>query len=207
MKRLNEWERLINSHQNDWEFQKLQVVNDFLESRIKETADWDEAKGNDYWQSPIETLVLGSGDCDDFAMAKYVSLRLLGITAEQLRIGLVEHPYLGGHGVVFFYPLNERDPWVLDNMESDRLGAGLGRIQRLSVRVRFDQMKPLWGVNENVLTRFDKSLNETLTLKNPCDEFPAFATALANSQRVLPLNDMLHLTHASTIHETWRGER
>lgn len=205
LKRLNKWEALINNHQNDSDFKKLQVVNDFFQRYIEETADWGEAKGNDYWQSPIETLVRGKGDCDDFAMAKYVSLRLLGIPAEQLRIGLVEHPDLGGHGVLLFYPANDNNPWVLDNLRSDLLGASMGSILRLSVRTRFDKMKPLWGLNENALTRYDENLNEILTHKNPYDEFPAFRTALANSRKLLPLDDVKPPAYAGTIHKTRGG--
>ncbi len=201
LKRLNKWETLINRHQNDADFEKLKVVVDFFKDQINVARDWGKTKGNDYWQSPIETLVRGKGDCDDFAMAHYVSLRLLGIPAEQLRIGIVQHPYLGGHGVVFFYPPNERDPWVLDSMASDRLGAGMGKVFRLSVRMKFDEMKPLWGINEKVMTEFQENLNEAILPVDPREAFPAFATALANSQRLLPPEDVRTLAYTNTIQE------
>jgi len=200
LKRLNKWEALINGHQNDSDFEKLKVVNDFFENQINVAADWGKTNGNDYWQSPIETLVRGKGDCDDFAMAHYVSLRLLGIPADQLRIGVAEHPELGGHAVVLFYPPNERDPWVLDNLGSARLGARLGKILRLSVRMRFDEIKPLWGINENILTEFHEGLNETMTLHDPREAFPAFGTALANSRRLLPVDHLRTLAQANTTH-------
>ncbi len=197
LKRLERWEKLINSHQNHSDWDKLKAVNDFFKRQIKETPDWRAAEGYDYWQSPIETLVRGKGDCDDFVMAQYVSLRLLEIPAQQLRVGLVAHPTLGGHGVVLFYPTDERDPWVLDNLTSDGLGAQFGRIQRLSLRMKFDEIKPLWGVNENILTEFRESLTETATLNDPREELPAFATALVNSQRLLPREENLNLAQAT----------
>ncbi|MDQ7053768.1 MAG: transglutaminase-like cysteine peptidase [candidate division KSB1 bacterium] len=101
LQRLNQWERLINRKQSAPDRDKMKAVAAFFEKYIQQTPDRDEAKGYDYWQSPIETLVRGKGDCDDFAVAHYVSLRLLGIPAERLRIGLVTHPVRGGHGVVF----------------------------------------------------------------------------------------------------------
>ncbi len=130
-------------------------------------------------------------------MAKYFSLQLLGISSQQLRIGIVEHATLGGHCVLFFYPQNESDPWVLDNLTSERPGSDLGRIRRLSSRVLFNEMKPLWGMTENILTEFHKDLSETVTDNNPREVFPAFATALVNSQRVLPQDENPSLVHAS----------
>lgn len=149
--RLEKWEALINNHQDHSNWEKLKAVNDFFNCQIKETPDRDAAKGCDYWQSPIETLVRGKGDCDDFAIAQYVSLRLLRIPVVQLRVGVVEYTNGGGHGVLFFYPLNDSDPWVLDNLVSKRLGISLGRIRRLSSRVHFNEIKPRWGINENFL--------------------------------------------------------
>jgi len=43
----------------------------------------------DVWGTPLE-LFAGGGDCEDFAIAKYVSLRELGIAADRLRIVVVQ---------------------------------------------------------------------------------------------------------------------
>lgn len=199
LKRLIAWEQLINNHQEDSDWAKLIAVNEFFNRRISVALDRGAAKGYDYWQSPIETLIRGRGDCDDFAMAKYVSLRLLGIPARQLRVAVVEHPSMGGHAVVFFYPLNEQDVWVLDNMFSDHLGPSAGRVLRLRVRINLDGYKPLWGLNENRLTEFTKGLNEKSMPADPREEFPAFAIALHNSHRLLPQNKAVNLTQVEAI--------
>lgn len=44
---------------------------------------------SDLWASPLQFLAHG-GDCEDFAIAKYVSLRRLGLPAERLRIVVLE---------------------------------------------------------------------------------------------------------------------
>lgn len=199
LKRLERWEELINGHEKHSDWAKLTAVNDFFNQQITVALDRRSTKGYDYWQSPIETLVRGKGDCDDFAVAKYVSLRLLGISAEQLRVGLVMHPSLGGHAVVFFYPVNENDPWVLDDMFSERLGPNFGRILRLSARINFDGFQPLWGLNENRLTEFSKGLNENPLPFDPRDKFPAFDIALYNSHRLLPQNKAMNLALAGAI--------
>ncbi len=43
---------------------------------------------SDYWATPQEFLING-GDCEDFAIAKYVWLRFLGVTEDRLRIAIV----------------------------------------------------------------------------------------------------------------------
>jgi predicted transglutaminase-like cysteine proteinase len=97
---------LINDYQNRAEMEKLKAVNDFFNRQIMPRDDELTEMKCDYWQSPIETLVRGIGDCDDFAMAKYVSLRLLGISPEQLLVTSVEvaSPRIFHHALLFVFP-------------------------------------------------------------------------------------------------------
>lgn len=50
---------------------------------VDDLVQWGEA---DVWSSPLVTFDRGAGDCEDYAIAKYVALRLAGIAAEDLRI-------------------------------------------------------------------------------------------------------------------------
>jgi predicted transglutaminase-like cysteine proteinase len=49
-------------------------------------AQWGEV---DVWSSPLVTFNTGAGDCEDYAIAKYVALQMTGISAEDLRIVVV----------------------------------------------------------------------------------------------------------------------
>src|SRR6185437_1156400 len=40
----------------------------------------------DVWSSPLVTLAHAAGDCEDYAIVKYVALRLAGIAADDLRL-------------------------------------------------------------------------------------------------------------------------
>lgn len=51
-----------------------------------------------HWQSPQETLRLGAGDCEDFAILWFASLRLYGLEPDQVRLAHIESP-LGAHMV------------------------------------------------------------------------------------------------------------
>ena len=192
LKRLLRWEALINEYQNASEEEKLEAVSRFFAVRIRQTPDaWNE-KGNDYWQSPIETLIRGLGDCDDFAMAHYVSLRLLGIPADRLHIAIVSDPENSNHGVVFLYSEGDSDPWVVDNLLSERFGAEGGRIQRLSVRMRLDQLQPHWIMNEFGISEFQEENFTVLMSEDFRHHFPAFTSALSRSHSLLQMEEKLY---------------
>jgi predicted transglutaminase-like cysteine proteinase len=105
---------------------KLRRVNDFFNRRIRFTDDSDIWGVQDYWATPLEMLGRGQGDCEDFAIAKYVTLKLLGIPSEKLRLTYVK-ARIGGpqsaivqaHMVLSYYPAPDDEPLVLDNLISD----------------------------------------------------------------------------------------
>lgn len=69
---------------------------------------------SDYWASPLQFLA-NSGDCEDYAIIKYVSLRLLGVPEERLRVAVV-HDQLRNlaHAVLIVY--KNDTAVVLDNL-------------------------------------------------------------------------------------------
>jgi predicted transglutaminase-like cysteine proteinase len=50
---------------------------------MSDLAQWGEI---DVWSSPLVTFTHGAGDCEDYAIAKFVALRLAGVAPENLRI-------------------------------------------------------------------------------------------------------------------------
>ncbi len=184
--RLQAWEDLINHLQSASEWVKVETVNKFFNQQIKASKEANEIQGYDYWQSPIETLARGLGDCDDYAVAKYISLRMLGISAEQLRLSVVAQPNVGKHAVLLFFSNQEQEPWVLDNLGSARAGADADGIVRMSVRSNIDGMQLLWGMNEKTLSQFQTGGKEKKISSFPYQKFLAAATTFANSYRLLP---------------------
>lgn len=70
----------------------------------------------DYWATPQEFLKK-SGDCEDYAIAKYYALRALGVSADKLRIVVVVNTMRGqGHAVLA--ALTGGDWLILDNMSN-----------------------------------------------------------------------------------------
>jgi len=117
------WRQMLADAQSLDDLEKLQRTNTFFNRRTSFEDDatvWHEP---DYWATPLETLGRGAGDCEDFSIAKYMTLRQLGIPAERLRLIYVR-AQIGGpqsklsqaHMVVGFYPSPDAEPLVLDNL-------------------------------------------------------------------------------------------
>lgn len=110
------WRHLVESSSNFTEQEKLQRVNDFFNqvSFVSDQAHWQKV---DYWATPIELLATHGGDCEDFAIAKYITLRALEIPDEKLRITYVKALELNqAHMVLTFYETPGAIPQVLDNL-------------------------------------------------------------------------------------------
>ncbi|HTI85565.1 MAG TPA: transglutaminase-like cysteine peptidase [Alphaproteobacteria bacterium] len=68
----------------------------------------------DYWASPMEFLKL-SGDCEDYTIIKYVTLRTLGYSADSLRIVVVQDTLRNvAHAVLAVYVDN--DILIMDSL-------------------------------------------------------------------------------------------
>jgi predicted transglutaminase-like cysteine proteinase len=120
------WRDLLTRAASQPDAVKLRQVNDFFNRRIRfgeDSAIWGKP---DYWATPLETLGRAEGDCEDFAIAKYATLKQLGIPAEKLRLTYVK-ARIGGpqstlvqaHMVLSYYPAPDDEPLVLDNLIGD----------------------------------------------------------------------------------------
>ncbi len=79
----------------------------------------------DAWKMPTQFLSEG-GDCEDFAIAKFVSLRLLGFHPDRVRLLFVENTLTGIDHAVVSVQYNQKN-FVLDNnLTSVVLGDRLG---------------------------------------------------------------------------------
>jgi predicted transglutaminase-like cysteine proteinase len=65
-------------------------VNRAINLAIRPATDMAEFGAADVWLSPLVTLAAGRGDCEDYAIAKYLALREAGIAEDDLRLVIVE---------------------------------------------------------------------------------------------------------------------
>ena len=142
-----DWRQLIDKIQPLAEDKKLVAVNDFFNARIRWVEDIDNWGENDYWATPLETMARRKGDCEDFSIAKFVTLLLAGVEMEKLRITYVK-AQMGGrlskkyvaHMVLAYYPTPSGDPMILDNM-----------VDSVRPASRREDLKPVFGFNSKGL--------------------------------------------------------
>jgi predicted transglutaminase-like cysteine proteinase len=100
---------------------QLREVNDFFNRRVRWVDDivaWGE---EDYWATPLESLGNGQGDCEDYSIGKYVTLKQLGVPGDQLRLIYVRarigrSQIVQAHMVLGYYETPAAEPLVLDNL-------------------------------------------------------------------------------------------
>ncbi len=92
--------------------EQLVAVNAYMNERpyTPDAKNWGE---KDYWATPAEFLSR-SGDCEDFAIAKFFALKRLGWNADALRLVAVKDLDRGeGHAVLVAF--DGAESWMLDN--------------------------------------------------------------------------------------------
>ena len=62
----------------------LQIVNDTINAKVNWTDDMSHWGVDDYWATPAESVASAGGDCEDFSIAKYFTLRALGVNPQEL---------------------------------------------------------------------------------------------------------------------------
>ena len=122
---LKDWLQMVNSAKPLGEEAKLKRVNDFINRNIGFENDISIWQQSDFWATPLEMIGQGRGDCEDFAIIKYVSLRMAGVTDSKLRLIYVKAqlktptgPMQQAHMVLAYYATPNAEPQVLDNLDA-----------------------------------------------------------------------------------------
>ena len=111
--------RYVNSFWNTWPY-------------VEDIVNW---KQEDYWEIPAEFLKK-SGDCEDYSIIKYFTLKELGVAPESMRIVVVRDTIRNfAHAVLVVY-LND-DAFILDNLSNSVLS-----------HTKLRQYSPQYSVNE-----------------------------------------------------------
>ncbi len=139
------WSAFLDNLETDTLSEQIIQVNRYVNETpyIKDRSNWGES---DRWAAPAEFFAKG-GDCEDYAIAKYFSLRKLGVPPERLRIVVLHDqrrrqthavlavtwgdrtlvldnlrnqilPWRELHDYLPIYSLNERSAWLHASAEN-----------------------------------------------------------------------------------------
>jgi len=124
----------LDDTRDDDRWDQLVAVNHYMNTRryITDPRNWGV---KDYWAS-LGEFMEKFGDCEDYAIAKYLALKRLGWTDDELRVTAVKDLNLKvGHAVLIVY--YQGKTWVLDN-----------QIRRVVDTASVRHYKPVFSINE-----------------------------------------------------------
>jgi predicted transglutaminase-like cysteine proteinase len=131
------WKNLIEAGKGWPDQRRLQATNDFLNDQLVFVDDIIHWQQDDYWATPLETLVSGGGDCEDFALTKYFTLTAMGMDETRLRLSYVKALSINKpHMVVSYYTASKATPLVLDNL-----------IKKILPATERDDLYPVYSFN------------------------------------------------------------
>jgi predicted transglutaminase-like cysteine proteinase len=81
--------RLIEASRKLPDRARIERINRTINTAVRYISDHDQHGVPDVWTAPLATLSSGQGDCEDYAIAKYVALRHAGVSSADLRLLLV----------------------------------------------------------------------------------------------------------------------
>ena len=129
-KSIQELSQLVSELKSAPEAEKLKQINDFFNRKIRFTDDaslWGQA---DYWATPLESLGIQAGDCEDFSIAKYIFLKVVNVDNDKLRLTYVraelfdqDRRSVRAHMVLSYYATPQSEPLILDNLTPEILPA------------------------------------------------------------------------------------
>ncbi len=80
---------------------RIGVINRAINLAIVPTSDWVQWGVADHWSAPLETFTTQRGDCEDYAIAKYVALRAADVAEADVKLIVVRNvPANEDHAVV-----------------------------------------------------------------------------------------------------------
>jgi predicted transglutaminase-like cysteine proteinase len=140
---------------------RIGVINRAINLAIEHMSDLEQWGVDERWSPPLETFATGRGDCEDYAIAKFVALVEAGIPPEDVRLVIVrDRAANDGHAVA---AVHVDDGWVLlDN-----------RWLALVDDDKMRRMVPLFVIDHDGVRTYLRS--------------PAGAAALASASLAMPL--------------------
>jgi predicted transglutaminase-like cysteine proteinase len=120
---------------------RIGEINRAVNLLIRPVDDNTQYGVDDLWTTPLTTFTRGAGDCEDYAIAKYVALREAGIAPEDLRLVVVHDRRSREYHAVAAVRLEES--WLI--LDNRNLG--------LHADIELDHFEPLFAIDAEGVKR------------------------------------------------------
>jgi predicted transglutaminase-like cysteine proteinase len=155
--------RLINAVKSKSGRARLDEANQAVNAAIRYVSDFSQHGEADRWSAPLATFATAKGDCEDYAIAKYVALREAGFPQDELRLVLVRDRAVRQDHAVLAARLD--DHWlILDNRQS-----------RLIEDSDASSFTPLFAINHDGVHLFAAPFARRAPLADETETAPAAA--------------------------------
>jgi predicted transglutaminase-like cysteine proteinase len=154
---------------------RVEVINRNVNQAIRYVSDYQQHGVADLWSSPLETLSVGMGDCEDYAIAKFALLLAAGVAESDIKIMLVRDMAVRQDHAVLAVRVEGR--WlVLDN-----------RYSRLTETRDLPHFMPLFAIDHNGVSLFAAPYAERPHHESETDVLPAADVDSFGGSQSLPL--------------------
>jgi predicted transglutaminase-like cysteine proteinase len=124
---------------------RLGEINRAVNLAIRPMSDLAQYGEIDVWSSPLDTFATGAGDCEDYAIAKFVALRQAGVPADDLRLVIMRDTLRGEDHAVAAARLDGH--WLtLDNRR-------MAMVEDADVR----NYRPLFVIDQDGVMQYDSA--------------------------------------------------
>ncbi len=139
--RIAVWQQFVGAVKSQPDFRQIAYVNHWV-NRMPYRQDDLVYGDNDHWAS-VEEFLAYAGDCEDFAIMKYITLRELGFAAKDLYITMV-YDVFSGTDHAFLVVKSDGVEYIMDNRERGTDPA-----------LFTNRYKPHFAFNENRVRTYD----------------------------------------------------
>lgn len=134
--KLKDWKTMLQGLKGKPLMEQVDAVNRFINAYpyVEDIVNWGV---DDYWETPYEMQQRNAGDCEDYAISKFMSLRALGVSNDLMRVEIVQDLNLGGviHAILIVFVGDQ--VYVLDN-----------QIKQVIRAVDIYHYRPVYSINE-----------------------------------------------------------
>jgi len=106
------WRQFVKEIEPDSAWAKIEKVNAYI-NKFRYVTDFDNWGTFDFWETPLEFLER-RGDCEDYAITKFVTLKRLGFDPDSMRIVALNDTNLRTGHAVLMVNFNGQT-FILDN--------------------------------------------------------------------------------------------
>ena len=130
-----EWQALLDQMRGRDLRDQIKIANDAMNARpyVTTAQNWHRSM---YWETAFQFLRFG-GQCQDYAIAKYLLLRAAGVPADLMRMVVLRDAAIGlDHAILAVYV--DGEPMLLDNLRTGIVPAS-----------EVSYYHPYYSINEN----------------------------------------------------------